>query len=904
MKKKENKKMKYKILLFSTITAILFYQCDPTKKLYKSEEYSGEIDTISNYNTEGQYDIENGEDYDYGDYEGEDYSYDENFDTATSKYSQAIYEGSAKRFNDLLHTKLEMKFDWQKAWMYGKATLTLKPYFYPTSTLVLDAKGMEIQELSMITGSGKMPLKYLYNTDSIADTIQITIDLGREFKRDEQYQIFIDYISKPNELSIGGSAAITSDKGLYFINNDGSEKDKPKQIWTQGETEATSCWCPTIDKPNERCTNDFYITIEDKYQTLSNGTLITSKKNADGTRTDNWKMDQPHAPYLFMIAIGEFAIIKDTWKNIPVNYYVDKEYAQHAKAIFGNTPEMLDFYSNKLGVKYVWPKYSQIIVHDYVSGAMENTTATIHGEFLQQTTRELLDESNEDVISHELFHQWFGDLVTCESWSNLPLNESFATYGEYLWREYKYGRDDADYSGMNDLKTYLDEAAFSQVDLIRFNYETREDMFDSHSYAKGGRVLHMLRKYLGDEAFYAGLNKYLEDNKYTSVEIHNLRLAMEAVSGEDLNWFFNEWFLSSGHPDLGIYYQYNEEEGIQIVTIQQYQDTATTPIYVIPLDIDIYYNGKVERKRVVVDKQIQDFVFETKVKPDLINVDAEKMLLGVKSDIKTNEEYIFQYNHAPLFLDRMEAVQALSVMQYELSSAKEIIIAALNDKHWAIRQFALDTVIIENYPTQELKDKIISMAKNDPKSYVRASAIAKLQVLEGIDAWAIYNNALNDSSYAVISTALNEIYNNDPKKGLELARNYKKENNYNLSYTVLNILGKDGDAIDNDFFIRRFQETSGFESYFVMINYEPFLKRMNDSYIIIKGVDELKEIAKDEENFWMSFTALGIISGLLPTYQEALANETNPQIQKSLQASIDHINVVLTELNPDGKGDY
>lgn len=184
-----------------------------------------------------------------------------------------------------------------------------------------------------------------------------------------------------------------------------------------------------------------------------------------------------------------------------MNYYVEKEYEKDAKAIFGNTPEMIEFYSKTLGVDYVWPKYSQVIVRDYVSGAMENTSATVHGEFLQQHSRDLLDENNEDVISHELFHQWFGDLVTCESWSNLPLNESFATYGEYLWREYKYGRDDADYTGTLDLSSYLDESDYKQVDLIRFKYDTREDMFDSHSYAKGGRVLHMLRKYLGDEAF-------------------------------------------------------------------------------------------------------------------------------------------------------------------------------------------------------------------------------------------------------------------------------------------------------------------------------------------------------------------------------------------------------------------
>ncbi len=890
--------MKLKISVIAALTVVLFYQCDPTKKLYHSEEYLGDIDTISN-NNPYSYD-----DYDYesidSDNEYGDYSYDDILDTPNATYSSNVYHGSAKRLNDLIHTNLEVRFDWAKAWMYGKATLTLKPYFYPTSTLILDAKGFEIKEIAMVTASGKTPLKYTYNTDTILDTMQIVIDLGKTYTRNEEYKIYIDYISKPNDLPLGGSEAITSDKGLYFINNDGSDKNKPQQIWTQGETQSTSCWCPTIDNPNERCTDNFYITVDDKFQTLSNGVLVSSKKNADGTRTDNWKMDQPHAPYLFMMAVGEFAIVKDTWKKIPVNYYVEKEYEKDARAIFGNTPEMIDFYSKILGVDYVWPKYSQIVVRDYVSGAMENTSATLHGEFLQQHSRDLIDENNEDVISHELFHQWFGDLVTCESWSNLPLNESFATYGEYLWREYKYGRDDADYIGSNDLETYLNEADYKQVDLIRFKYDNREDMFDSHSYAKGGRVLHMLRKYLGDEAFFAGLNKYLEDNKYNSVEIQNLRLAMEAVSGEDLNWFFNQWFLSSGHADIDIYTNYDDFDKALTIDITQYQDTTTTPIYVLPLDVDIYINGKVERKRIVVDKQKQEFKYSYATKPDLVNVDAEKMLLGIKTENKSLDEYMFQYKNAPLYLDRKEAIEAISAYQNIGSEYMQAIESALSDKHWSIRQFALDTILIDYSTTQQVKDKILDLAKNDPKSYVRASAINKLKDITGIDAWSVYNNALNDSSYSVVSAGLSAIYNNDQKIGLELARKYKNIDNFNLSYSVQSILGLDGTSEDNAYFLDKFAGASGYDAYFVMVNYEPYLQRMTDPQVIIAGVDALKKIALDEDNFWMSFTANGIISGLVTTYQTALESETNPQTKKDLQTAINYVNKTMEEL---GSGD-
>jgi aminopeptidase N len=241
----------------------------------------------------------------------------------------------------------------------------------------------------------KTPLQYSYENDVI------TIQLDKVYKNNEEYTVFIEYVSKPNELKKqGGSAAITDDKGLYFINPEGKEKDKPMEIWTQGETQSSSVWFPTIDRPNERMTQEIYMTVDKKYVTLSNGELVSSFDNGDSTRTDYWKMDLPHAPYLAMMAVGDFAVVKDNkWRGKEVNYYVDKAFEPYAKAVFGNTPEMLEFFSNILGVEYAWNKYSQIVAHDFVSGAMENTTATLHSEYLQRTDRELLDKDYEDYIS-------------------------------------------------------------------------------------------------------------------------------------------------------------------------------------------------------------------------------------------------------------------------------------------------------------------------------------------------------------------------------------------------------------------------------------------------------------------------------------------------------------------------
>ncbi|MBL4623709.1 MAG: M1 family metallopeptidase, partial [Flavobacteriales bacterium] len=414
------------------------------------------------------------------------------------------YQPAETRTFDLLHTKLDVRFDWEKQYLNGQAELLVTPWFYPTNKLVLDAKGFDLHVVALQNKTGVKELEYEY------DGLEIAIELDTTYSRNDTFKIYIEYTAKPNELAKGGSSAITSDKGLYFIDPLDKDPEKPSQIWTQGETEASSCWFPTIDIPSEKMTQEISITVQEKYITLSNGELVYQTENGDGTRTDVWTMKKQHAPYLAMMAIGEFSIIKDTWRDsIEVNYYVEKEYAPYAQQIFGKTPEMLECFSTVLGVDYPWYKYHQIVVRDYVSGAMENTSAVIHGGFVQQTSREMIDENNEDIISHELFHHWFGDLVTCESWSNLPLNESFATYGEYIWREYKYGREPADYHLQEMLSDYLRESQGSQEDIIRYYYDDKEEMFDGHSYAKGGRVLHMLRKEVGDDAFYTSLQHYL-----------------------------------------------------------------------------------------------------------------------------------------------------------------------------------------------------------------------------------------------------------------------------------------------------------------------------------------------------------------------------------------------------------
>jgi aminopeptidase N len=751
-----------------------------------------------------------------------------------------VYQASATRSNDIIHTRLEVSFDWNKQYMYGKAILTIKPYFYETAVLELDARGMEIKQVALVTKTGKKDLQYDY-----ADNI-LHINLDRTYTRTEQYTIFIDYIAKPNELKKGGSFAISDDKGLYFINPEGKEKNKPQQIWTQGETQSNSVWFPTNDHPNERMTQEIYITTEKKYVTLSNGELISSTDNGNGTRTDYWRMDLPHAPYLAMMAIGEFAIVKDKWRGKEVNYYVEKEYEPYARAIFGNTPEMMEFFSTRLGVPYQWNKYSQIVVRDYVSGAMENTTATLHSEILQQTDRELLDDDHEAYVAHELFHQWFGDLVTCESWSNLPLNESFANYSEYLWMEHKYGLDAADDHSADFREGYLSESLRKKEPLIRFQYQDREDMFDAHSYNKGGQVLHMLRKYVGDDAFFASLKLYLETNKFKSAEIHNLRLAFEEVTGEDLNWFFNQWFLSPGHPELRINTSYDEAAKKQKVEIKQVQDFAKAPLFKIPMYIDLYSGGKIERKKVTLTKADEIIYFDIAQRPDLVNLDAEKALLCRKKEIKTVQEWAFQYLHAPLYLDRYEALTGLGDKAKD-PIATQTLIAALSDKFWSLRKKAIEA-LQNGQPGHELeiKNKLIALSKTDEKSAVRKTAVDFLSAnFKDEDLSAIYKSALADRSYAVAGAGLTAIAKVNPQEGLAMAKQFENEKNLDILSAVMEVYGLYGSEANNDFFIKAGDHYKGYSKITFILQYGQYLAHVKEDETMDSGISLLTRIATD-----------------------------------------------------------
>lgn len=681
-----------------------------------------------------------------------------------------VYHPSAERINDLLHLELSVRPDWKTRTLKGTAQYTVKPWFYPTDSLTLDAKGMQIDSVWIKDSTGFQLLKWSYNN------YQLYIRLPRLYRPTESYQVIIRYIAQPNLLRVNCPNINPESKGLYFISPDKFRPSLPIQLWTQGEATENSCWFPTIDHPNERLTHTILFTVPDTLITLSNGVLVSKKKNSDGTRTDQWAMALPHAPYLVTLVAGQFEETNLQNSPVPGVLYSEPGYRSDVQDVFGKTPEMIRFFSDKLGYKYPWPAYRQVIVRDYPSGAMENTTIVVFGEFVQEHLADRLGNSHESIVVHELFHHWFGDLVTCESWANLPLNESFANYGEYIWFEHAYGKDFAEEHRLQEMSSYLYEYQMKQEALIRYYYKSVPDMMDCHTYNKGGLILHMLRKELGDDAFFASLKLYLERNAFKSVEVHQLRLAFEEVTGKDLEAWFSRWFLSKGHPVFKVSYQvhYDSSADSSNCDILIQQDNADGMIWPVRFRSKIFASGVYTYCHLNNDSN-EKVHFRVRGKVENILVDGDFSVVGEIHEEKPASWWIYQYENGSGVFEKHQALVMLdSLKKYEY------ILKACSDKLDGIRKFAVECAaaygkynilheLLISDPNAEIRklcadklvrpddEPILEKALNDPANMVKADALESLTQL-GSESALRYALEIENTDSPILKSVIADIF--------------------------------------------------------------------------------------------------------------------------------------------------
>lgn len=733
------------------------------------------------------------------------------------------------KVNELVHTRLDIRFDYKKCYVYGKEWVTIKPYFYPTDSLLLDAKGMDIHEVAVMKKSKSLPLKFSY------DSLKLNIRLDKVYGSNERYTIYIDYVAKPNQRK----GIRKNERGVYFINPRGKENDKPTQIWTEGEPESSSAWFPTIDKPDQKATSEISMTVPFKYVTLSNGRLASQKNNPDGTRTDTWKMELPNAPYLFMMAVGDFRIYHDHWRGKPVDYYLDPKYAPYAKEIFGQTPEAMEFFSKTLGVDFPWNKEAEIAVSDYVSGAMENTTATVFGNPYQGSPRELADSYFNPGVEHELFHQWFGDYVTAKNWANLTMSESFADFGEIIWLEHKYGKDAADEHIRDGLQGYLGNKGNYTKPLVNYNYKVPADVFNGVTYQKGGRILNMLRNYLGNEAFYKGLHIYLTTNAFKNAEATQLRLAMEDASGLDLNWFFNQWYYGAGHPVLNISYKWNAELKTESVYIAQTQDGQ---IFKLPVAADIYNGAKTVRNKIWLSAKNDTLTFHSDTEPALVNVDADKILICQKTDNKTMKEFAYQYFHAPLYLDRFEALE-MAGNNLKDSLAQKVVLAAINDKFPGLRKKAVMLVgQSDSIMKAKAEPKLAALAQTERNNQTKAGVLQVLAKYKDAGNLSVFCAGLKNESYTVQAAALFGISQLDEEKAIQEAHALENDNEGELTEAIFYLYGKKGDIKDWPYIYKRYSEGTLQEKIHLLAKFTTMIEKIDNSVATQQGISLLTDM--------------------------------------------------------------
>ncbi|MCP9770854.1 M1 family peptidase [Lacihabitans sp. LS3-19] len=767
---------------------------------------------------------------------------------------------------DLIHTELNLKPSWNDQTLNGKAVLTLKPHFYEQDKLVLNAKGFIIQSIKVNAT----------NSEYVYDNELITISLNKKYSRKDTLKISIEYTAQPEKIKASGSDAILSDKGLYFINPKNEKSGLPQQFWTQGETQANSCWFPTIDSPNQKHTQDIYLNIESDFTTLSNGLLVDTKTLNNGTKIDHWQQKEPHAVYLTMIAAGNFKkVVDSTFKRFEVSYFVEPEYEKYAYGIFGRTPEMIKFYEDILGVKYQWDKYAQIPVRKYVSGAMENTTATVHSKTVLKNNNQLIDGNDDGVIAHELFHHWFGDLVTCESWSQLPLNESFANYSEFLWATHKYGKDEGDNVYLNALQEYLYEASQKQVPLIRFNYANREDMFDAHSYQKGGRVLHQLRMEVGDEAFFLALNDYLKSHAFKTAEIEDLRISFEKITGRDLKSFFDQWFFVPGHPRLQII-QNVDDKKLQI-TVNQMIDSTNLWVYNLKLPVQIFEGNKIVNEVLEINSPSNTFSFDIEgdIKNVLVNPDG--YFLGNIDHIKTEEELIFQFYNSKSIYGRIFALETLTFTPEDVigrnplqnEKVRNVVLDALKDSFWRIRQIAVQKLFdYDGDDFLKVEKALQHLIKYDPKSIVKADGILAVKNFLNPQNDVLFRAALSDSSNTVKAAGLEALFTNKVADSEEIAERFKSSYDNTIFAAVANYYSENPSPELYDWYVDRLMKMEGVEVYQYVAIFGSYLAK-SEKETQIKAVPMLRNLAIIENEWFVRVSAAQILEMLRDDLPEA-----------------------------------
>lgn len=660
--------------------------------------------------------------------------------------TKRVYE-RARPFT-IRHIAIELDLEIEQKGFRSTAILDVARIDPAATEIALDGVGFELTRVELCEEGKKKgrefdPVPHVYD----GETLRVTVPEGAS-----TFQIRVEYRATPR-------------RGMYFLAPDEHVTDRPRQVWTQCQDEDARYIFPCHDKPHIKQTTELRARVPGGWYALSNGHLLNEGNEGNegnqAERVFHWKMSDPHPSYLFTLVAGEFTRLSDEVDGLPLSYLVPKGREADGKRTFARTPAMIRRFGELLGVKYPWNKYAQVVVSDFIFGGMENTTATTMYEHILLDERAAIDITSDDLIAHELAHQWFGDLVTCRDWSHAWLNEGFATFMEHVDREGHLGRDEYDYGVKGDMDAYVGEARGRyQRAIVCQDYEAPIDIFDRHLYEKGACVLHMLRRELGDALFFRGVGMYLNRHQRGVVETRDLMRALEEVSGRSLERFFEQWVYRAGHPDLDIKIEHDGE--VTTVTVKQNQAGQTPPgggaarasdsmTFAFDLTIDLVFDKDTRREVRRVDQPSQSFAFRVPSRPTFVVIDPEFAVIAETKIEAPGDMLRAQILGATSPRARMIAAPALGKLD-DPPTAKALAAALSNeDEFWGVRAEAASALASLRSPEAFTALAANAAAKHPKVRRAVMNALGHFRTPQSAEILA--KAALRDPSYLVEAEA-------------------------------------------------------------------------------------------------------------------------------------------------------
>ena len=675
---------------------------------------------------------------------------------------------------DADHILLELELDIPKKSVYGVCSTTFRAIHEGAREIRFDAVGMKIRSVTSVAGE-KLP--YSYKND------KLTLKLRKPLAEHEPVTVRIAY------------DLIRPIAGVYFIK-------KPVQVWTHGEAEESRYWFPCFDAPHDKASTEMIAAVPRDFFALSNGALLSIRDDKKhGKKFYHWKQAIPHSPYLVTLVAGKFSEIKQEWDGIPVTYYCQPGREAEIKRAFGKTPKMLKFFSEAIGVRYPYEKYAQIAVADFVMGGMEHTTATT------QTDRVLMDaqaypEFTADwLVSHELAHQWFGDLLTCKEWGHAWLNESFATYFEALFTEHDLGREEFQYEMREKLHQYLDEDKnVYRRSIVTHVYKKPDDLFDRHLYEKGSLVLHTIRHLLGDKLYWKAIHHYVETHAARAVETADLIQSIQTATGRNMRKLFDQYVYGPGHPDYTVNYAWDEKSKEARVRVTQ-KPVGNNSCFSLPIvlrfitakgpkDFTETIDDKTHSFKYKFDKEPLDFRFDPDfgiLKTAQVTKPHRMWLAGLRSDPHPCGRILSAEQVAKIPTgESFDALKRAFLKEKFWGAAREIAVQIGSLKTDEARKFLLQALrsaknpkvrrgVVEglgHFSSPDVIATLAGIARSDKSYFVSADAVRAAARTRAPQAAQIISQALNRKSWndTIRASAVSVLASSPDRRSLDAVR--------------------------------------------------------------------------------------------------------------------------------------